>query len=331
MSLVSDIVDLLVENLVASPAYRSPSGKVYLGPYHGAIMDRVIGRPDVPSADHYWQGVEGFVTHDGRFLDRQQAMKMARKAQQLGPDAKERIASQSREWLDSDDLAEEVKLPDHVAGIFNKIADQQRGEAEDIATKLSEPSDPPEKHTMNAHGKGFRQFMSEHIGDLIHRMTERYATNSGTMGYEAVKEKVDRSLHYLRHPYGHGREAQEQLTNNHDFHVREKGHEGSLEDWKKAHAAVGERYAQAHSRIPVYNDMQFHAREAAMAYGRKDYDRCEFHLTRLDNKLVDPDVWADHASQYDPDYEKNHPVLQRRRALANGGTVEGIVDSLVGV
>lgn len=212
-------------------------------------------------------------------------------------------------------IVEAIERGSPLERVFNAIADQQRGEPERLATGVNgRPSDPPEKHTMNTHGSGMRQFMAEHIGDLIHRMTEPYATSSGTMGYGAVKEKVDRAIHYLDHPYGHGREAGEQVVSNHDYHTRENGHTGSLEDWKKAHAAVGERYAQAHSKLPVYNDAQFHAREAAMAYGRQDYNRCRFHIGKLNDHLHDPEHWAEYASQYDPDYEATSSTLQRRRA-----------------
>lgn len=79
---------------------------------------------------------------------------------------------------------------------FKGLADDQRGYPEDMGGAGRANAN---KGLTNA--TGIYTLLTEHIGDLTHRMAQRYCERMG-FGYEMVLEKVNRGLRYLQHPYG---------------------------------------------------------------------------------------------------------------------------------
>ncbi|MAA63840.1 MAG: hypothetical protein CL581_03545 [Alteromonadaceae bacterium] len=116
----------------------------------------------------------------------------------------------------------------------------------------------------------------EDIGDLTHRLTEDLATG----GYNAVKEKLKRSLRYLKNPVAFKAQAM-----NFDVATNARVVGVDANDYlKQLQAAMGQ-YADAHAALPVYNEAQELARDAAVALGRQHFDTALKKLERLQREI----------------------------------------------
>lgn len=184
----------------------------------------------------------------------------------------------------------------NIKQIFNKtIAQKQRGK--------------PEQQMLRVHqiaGGGVMSVMVEHIGDITHRMTEHVTFD--TAGYEFVKPKVEKGISYLNNGYSFNREFQENLKNNF-LYMKEndrlqKHNISSLSRFKNIVYKELKKYAQEHEKIPVYNEMQYHARQSAVELGFRDFHKSLDHLIKLNNVLKQgKEVWIEMAHRYDPDFE----------------------------
>ena len=162
------------------------------------------------------------------------------------------------------------KLPPKVAEAFIAIADEQRGEPEHAMLRV--------QHVM---GGGVLSPVVEHVGDIEHRMTEH--ADVGMYLEDIVREKVERGLRYLTHPYGFEREMQENIrANNTDVDKLDK---------------LLVEYGNAHSRLPAYNAAHYWAREAAMSVGYQDWEGAIEYLGIL-KKMLDEGKYKDIASSY---------------------------------
>lgn len=138
----------------------------------------------------------------------------------------------------------------------------------------------------HAMGGGVLNPVVEHIGDLTHRMClgeRQYA------GYEYVKEKVDRGIKYLTSKYGFAREFNENIAGNARYN------EVPEEQVRNAVVSTLKKYAEAHSKIPVYNEAQKVARQAAIDIGNMDWDSALYNLRTLDRHLDSPEEWLEYA------------------------------------
>lgn len=113
----------------------------------------------------------------------------------------------------------------------------------------------------------------EHIGDLTHRMSE-YVTYD-TAGYEFVETKLYKGISYLSSGYGFEREFKENLKNN--ASLRDE----TFEELYARTKVKLQEYANAHAQITVYNELQEHARDAAVSIGMLEFDECLYHLQEL--------------------------------------------------
>lgn len=166
---------------------------------------------------------------------------------------------------------------------------QRHGDPEILATSI--PANPGLFHAM-----GLFTHMAEHVGDLTHRMAQKRAERM-TYGFEMVREKVRRALGYLRNGYGFAHEVEDNLRNNHAYRVENGAFAGDLAAFKAAFAEGAKRYADAHAAIPVWNEAQWHAREAAVALGQQRHAAVLHHLEALERHLGDEAAWAGYASQ----------------------------------
>jgi|WetSurSiteA1Bulk_404760.scaffolds.fasta_scaffold20084_6 hypothetical protein len=171
-------------------------------------------------------------------------------------------------------------LPPDVVQTFFELGDSQRGKPEIAMTKAQ-----------FALGGGVLSVAIEHTGDLTHRMTDQL--KYGSAGYGNVKSKVDKVLNLLRSGYGFRREYVENLEDNADFAKVPRG-----EYMGKAIAAL-DVYAREHSKLRVYNEAQWHAREAAIALGGRDFSKATMHLSALEKKLKTKEEWTAYATQFE--------------------------------
>lgn len=175
-------------------------------------------------------------------------------------------------------------LPPQIEAAFNEIGTMQRGR--------------PESAMMRVHhvfGGGILNVLTEHGGDLTHRMTDDFPRNMA--GYVAVKEKVDRLLSYLRRGYiGEGFKAA------HEGNIRNNAEALGLieaEYMKRVRKALAV-YRAEHEKLPVYNRAQWVARGVAVALGAEDFHRARFLLEELEDHLASPADWVPWASEYVP-------------------------------
>ena len=115
----------------------------------------------------------------------------------------------------------------------------------------------------------------EDVGDLTHRLTEDLASG----GYNAVKEKLKRSLRNLKHP---GFKAQ---AMNFDVGRNARAVGVDPNDYLKQLQASMGQYADAHAALPVYNEAQELARDAAVALGQQKFATAVKKLEKLQKEI----------------------------------------------
>lgn len=156
--------------------------------------------------------------------------------------------------------------------LFDELAQMQRG--------------APENAMLRIQKSGISQIydhIAEHVGDLIHRMSEKRTSSAG---YEFVKQKVDKALYFLTNPYGFEKEALEQIHSNLAVWKEQgKWMDETFDSLYKKIRDLSKKYAEEHRKLPTYNDAQKHAQAAAVSLGEWDFDQTTRHLKELDKHL----------------------------------------------
>lgn len=140
-----------------------------------------------------------------------------------------------------------------------------------------------------AMGGGVLNPVVEHIGDLIHRMTERPTFSFA--GYDYVKNKVEKVHRWLTNPYGFGKEMEENIQNNATYYKT-----SPAELRTKVYQAL-EVYAQEHERLPTYNEAHKLAQLAAVSVGRRQFHKAVGYLEQLQKYLTSQEQWVQFAHQ----------------------------------
>lgn len=134
----------------------------------------------------------------------------------------------------------------------------------------------PHDATINvqkAIGGGVLYPVVEHAGDLLHTMTQK--VREGSALQPLVQEKLDRVLGALTHGYGFEKELRANIRANANYL---KTTPGQLQ--LKVNEALNQ-YAQAHAKQKVYNLPQWLAKHAAVAIGRREFDKAVTYLKQL--------------------------------------------------
>lgn len=179
--------------------------------------------------------------------------------------------------------------------LFDRLASAQRGAPEDAMLRI--------QHAQVSQLYGN---LAEHVGDLTHRMSEYPEHPNYYNGYPYVHSKVEKTLRWLRNPYGFEREVEEQAHSNYEYCKRE----GCLSGWYTSPetglehlARLGQKYADEHRKLPVFNEVQRTAQEAAIAVGEFRFEDAEEFLAQLGELLEEgPEAWAAEAGKvsWDP-------------------------------
>jgi hypothetical protein len=143
---------------------------------------------------------------------------------------------------------------------FKGLASAQRGDPEMAMVKAQVSLGKLKKS-----GTSVLSSLLEHVGDLTHRISE-YPTYQPSLALENAPPKIKKALMALR-PYRRDRM--------------------DLEDHVPSDMPELKEYADAHAALPAYNDMQRHARDAAVALGNKDFNAANAHLTKLHDAISD--------------------------------------------
>ncbi len=173
---------------------------------------------------------------------------------------------------------------------FEELADLQRGKPEIQMLRCQA-----------AIGGGVMAVMVEHMGDIIHRMSEM-PDMIPFCGYEFVKPKVSRCIHYLSNGYGFEREFKENITANARYRQE---HDNSKETEQELESRIVKQlyiYAEEHSKLPVYNRAQWLARQACYFLGMLKFEQSLTCLRELEDHLHTPQEWEKFAGSYDKNY-----------------------------
>jgi len=146
--------------------------------------------------------------------------------------------------------------------MFNDLAYAQRGAPEEAMIGVQ-----------MAMGGGVLNPVVEHAGDLTHRMAQRPSFYKG--GFEWVKQKVDKVHRWLHESYGFEREMGENIANN------ARSRNIPPQEYKRFIDLKLAKYAEEHSKLPVYNEAQQTARDLAVAIGKQDWNLARQLVTKL--------------------------------------------------
>jgi len=166
------------------------------------------------------------------------------------------------------------------------------------------------RYTQNLMGGGVQSYAIEHTGDLLHRITEK----GGAFGAGLAAPKIKNLIRTLESEYGHNRDFMETLRRTYSFYVEEAKRTGTplkipntYEKFESKVMAELDAYANFHAQLPVFNDVQKAARDAAIAVGRRDFDEALKNLKFLDG-VIEEGSFAQRNSAFDPDYESKSVV-----------------------
>jgi hypothetical protein len=180
-----------------------------------------------------------------------------------------------------------VDLPADVVASFEKTSDAQRHNidcAEDAMKKLQKVL-----------GGGVYSSMVEHCGDLTHRCCHH--AKYGEMYPQYADEKITRAINTLGSGYGFEREHKENMISNASFD------NVPLDIFESKVADAMSVYAEAHRRIPVFNEIQFRSREAAIALGDGEPNKALKAVEWLGKVVENYDAYSAQASVVYRDHE----------------------------
>ena len=176
------------------------------------------------------------------------------------------------------------RLPPDVVEAFESLGEQQRGTPEMAMT------------TYQGVNPGMQGYLMEHAGDLTHRMS--HMAKHGYDGRIEVGEKVPKLLRNLKRESLRDSEGGDTVEASLRVNAETRG--GDAEVLAKEESAARSKYVAAHKKLPVYNEAQYSAREAAIAIGERRYEDAEFHLGAL-NKIVGDAGYAERVFEYERD------------------------------
>lgn len=170
----------------------------------------------------------------------------------------------------------------------------------------------PEKFMQNLQlymGGGTVSSMIEHIGDLSHRINQNMYVYNGKVerSLENIEPKINNALRRFKMEKPILEEFYENIYNNFVYDENSsnpKIEENTVEEFRERVIRDLKEYARLHSELPVYNDVQRYARDAAVCLGNLDVEGLKYNLESLDN-IIQQEIFIQEASKYDPDYEKN--------------------------
>lgn len=172
-----------------------------------------------------------------------------------------------------------VLLPPKVAKAFVDIAKKQRKEPESKMLTA--------QHLM---GSGVMSICVEQVGDLIHRMTE--LSDKGKFQRGIVQDKCNKSLEILQEAYGFKKEFFENLKTNANIRGID------FKDFKLEVIESLQDYALAFNRLPVYNSVQFSAREAATSLGLQFFSEAISYIKYIFNLTKNPGSYIKAVSKF---------------------------------
>ena len=194
---------------------------------------------------------------------------------------------------------------------FQALSNAQRGTPEALGT-----------NRVPAVGIGIRQLISEHIGDIINRMTDNLEVGGVTWARDNVGKKAVKAIRAIDDPYGIRKEIDEQIKEL----AQEQGI--SFDVAKKQIDDHGKQYADAYRKLPTYNQAHKDAQEAAIAWGEQRYEDASAALKRIEVKTHDEETWKNYILK---GYDEAVPTTAARVAddvLPTTGRAAGVPEAV---
>ncbi len=197
-------------------------------------------------------------------------------------------------WLQKISYDEFEIIPGEMEQVH--VQDKSGFTPEDFQNLANAQIDAPENAMRNIQFSNIAPlygWTTEHVGDLTHRMSEHI---EGLVGqHEIIKDKVDKTLYYLTQGYGFLKEIKEQIKGNLGV---SQGHDNTPEGAMITLKELGQKYANEHRKLPVINNVQTIARDAAIALGEFRLEDSIGSLNELLNVLnKGPEVWKQAAQE----------------------------------
>ncbi len=209
-------------------------------------------------------------------------------------------------------------IPAEVYDAFEQTANTQRGEPELAMTSVQKQL-----------GGGILSVAIEHVGDLTHRMSEKGAV----YGSEFVSPKVNQRLKDLKSGYGFLRDHYESLNRTIDFEFEKKypkvkkdtpTYEKFKVKFKQNIENALINYSNQHKKIPVWNEMQLAAREAAIALGELDVNKAIQNLEII-KKALDDGTYKEKSIKFDKNIDTRNTRKKNKdntQGFAQGGLAD---------
>ena len=171
---------------------------------------------------------------------------------------------------------------------------EQRGEPESLGTV------PEKSAVFNATGS--YTYATEHVGDLIHRLTGTQFEPGGmavdeSYGREASLNKINSVLQWVD---TYSTVVPEELRRNYDYRKARGQTDLTFEQFKKAFDDAGKKYAQSYRDLKPVSIFQHLARDAAVALGEQNYPLLKDKLVQLKTALEAPDWKAQYYKEVAP-------------------------------
>jgi hypothetical protein len=142
-------------------------------------------------------------------------------------------------------------------------------------------------------------WMCEQVGDLTNRMAANPINSR--CGFNTMTEKTNRILGCMNEPDWQGKSFTERvevnIRNNFNCAIKD-GKSIIFSDYVNGWKEASQKYALAHSELPVFNEAQALARDAAIALGNHDWAITVRNVKELHKHLVNVEIWCQFAGQY---------------------------------
>ena len=169
--------------------------------------------------------------------------------------------------------------------IFNELAGLQRGKPETLMGAIQESK------ISQLYGH-----VAEHTGDIINRMAKELEFVDSPYG----QKKIQNMLRTLEP--GFMREVREQIASNLAYNKARGRKVPSVEAAEAELRVLGKEYAKAHRELPVYNEAQKLANDAAIAVGEFRFDDARTALRELNKYAKDDALWRSRATAIEPEF-----------------------------
>lgn len=183
--------------------------------------------------------------------------------------------------------------------LFESITNKERDKAFQLMAD-TQRNGKPESLGANNPNKYFKETLgdiAEHIGDLTHRLGNDFE-NFSFIGYKSAKEKIDNKYNQLvriAKPYSLS-SIDKSTLNDKILNYYILSNSTITKDILKSIKDNGKDYANAHQTIPVYNKIQWLARQCAIDIGNFNFTDYAKHLTELHE--LSKDEFIKQASEY---------------------------------